>query len=213
MQALAAGRGRALHRRRPYEDALVAIHARIVAAVRAGELAEERLAEAAARVRRLASGEFRRRPAQVALSHEPVGLEAARRALRAEGEFELARKPLVVELVAEPSIAAGPAGRGLGFELGTDDVVRLADVPRGGTELFLRPDRQVVLVLHEAHRHEWQRAAAELLIGLAPDAIAVETGLPLWQAPVAWPAGDVRPGPREPRGRCRAPARQTRLPP
>jgi beta-N-acetylhexosaminidase len=108
---------------------------------------------------------------------------AARRALRAEGEFELARKPLVVELVAEPSIAAGPAGRGLAFELQTDDVVRLGDVPRGGTELFLRPDRQVVLVLRDAHRHEWQRQAAELLIGLAPDAIAVETGLPLWEAP------------------------------
>ena len=56
-------------------------------------------------------------------------------------------------------------------------------MPRGGTELFLRADRHVVLVLRDAHRDEWQRQAAELLIGLVPDAIAVETGLPLWEAP------------------------------
>jgi beta-N-acetylhexosaminidase len=180
VQALAAGADALCIGAELYEDALASIHARIVAAVREGRLAEERLAKAAARVQRLAAA-YPRRTGET-LRPDPVGLEAARRALRAEGEFELARKPLVIELVAEPSIPAGPAGRGLGFELDTD-VVRLADVPRGGTELFLRPDRQVVLVLHDAHRHEWQRKAAELLIGLAPNAIAVETGLPLWQAP------------------------------
>jgi beta-N-acetylhexosaminidase len=181
VQALAAGADALCIGADLREDALSAIHARIVAAVRSGRLAEERLAEAAARVRRLAAA-FPRRTGETPRP-DPVGLEAARRAISAEGEVELARKPLVVELTAEPSIAAGPAGRGLAFELGTDDVVRLADVPRGGTELLLRPDRQVVLVLHEANRHEWQRRAAELLIGLAPDAVAVETGLPLWQAP------------------------------
>jgi beta-N-acetylhexosaminidase len=181
VQALAAGADALCIGAGLFEEALASIHARIVAAVRSGELAEERLAEAAERVRRLAS-RFRRSTGASGSGRRSLGLEAARRALRAEGESELARKPLVVELVAEPSIAAGPAGRGLAFELGTD-VVRLADVPRGGTELLLRPDRQVVLVLHDAHRHEWQRQAAELLIGLAPDAVAVETGLPLWQAP------------------------------
>jgi len=180
VQALAAGADALCIGAELYEDALASIHARIVSAVRSGELDEERLAEAAARVRRLAAG-FPRRTGET-LRPDPIGLVAARRALRAEGEFELVRKPLVIELVAEPSIPAGPAGRGLGFELGTD-VVRLADVPRGGTELLLRHDRQAVLVLHDAHRHEWQREAAELLIGLAPNAIAVETGLPLWQAP------------------------------
>jgi beta-N-acetylhexosaminidase len=182
VQALAAGADALCIGAELYEDALESIHRRIVAAVRDGRLAEERLAEAAARVQRLAS-RFPRRTGASGSEPQTLGLEAARRAIRAGGEFELVRKPLVVELVAEPSIPAGPAGRGLAFELQTDDVVRLADVPRGGTELWLRPERQVVIVLHEAHRHEWQRQAAELLIGLAPDTIAVETGLPLWQAP------------------------------
>jgi beta-N-acetylhexosaminidase len=100
-----------------------------------------------------------------------VGLAAARRALRAEGAVELSRPPVVVELTPEPSIAAGPAAHGLGDVLGAE-TARADGVPA---------DRQLVLVLRDAHRHEWERETAELLLAAAPDAVVVETGLPLWR--------------------------------
>ena len=100
-----------------------------------------------------------------------VGLAAARRALRAEGAVELSRPPVVVELTPEPSIAAGPAEHGLGEVLGAE-TVRADGIPA---------DRQLVLVLRDAHRHEWERAAAEQLLAAAPDAVVVETGLPFWR--------------------------------
>ena len=39
-------------------------------------------------------------------------------------------------------------------------------------------DGQLVVVLQDAHRHDWQRNAASRLVGEAPDAIVVELGLP-----------------------------------
>jgi beta-N-acetylhexosaminidase len=104
-----------------------------------------------------------------------VGLEAARRALRVEGEPAVGPSPLVVELVPEASIAAGPAQHGLADHLPGAEVVRVAERGRA------RPDpngRPLVLVLRDAHRHTWERAAAE---ALAEDAVVVETGLPLWR--------------------------------
>jgi beta-N-acetylhexosaminidase len=102
-----------------------------------------------------------------------LGLEAARRALRVEGAVALARPPLVVELRPEPSVAAGPARHGLGDALGAETV--------SPTEALAHPERQVVLVLRDAHRHEWERDAAEQVLAVAPDAIVVETGIPLWR--------------------------------
>src|SRR5439155_26609575 len=77
------------------------VHRTIVEAVRSGRLPEERLAEAAGRVADMSAA------AGPGSRHVPgtgVGLEAARRALRAEGEVELSRAPLVVELRPEPSV-------------------------------------------------------------------------------------------------------------
>jgi beta-N-acetylhexosaminidase len=102
-----------------------------------------------------------------------VGLEAARRALRAEGAVELTRPPLVVELRPEPSIAAGPARHSLGDVLGAQTVSL--------TEALAHGERQIVFVLRDAHRHEWERDAAEQLLAAAPDAVVVETGMPLWR--------------------------------
>ena len=182
VQALAAGADALIVGAALYEDAVERIHGAIVEAVRDGRLEEARLAEAAGRTGTLGL-RFAGAAGPNGEAHAGIGLEAARRALQVEGDVRLQRPPLVVELVPEPSIAAGPAGRGLAFELGTEDVVRLHDAPRGGVELILRPDRQLVLVLRDAHRHAWQRRAAETLVELAPDAVAVETGLPLWHAP------------------------------
>jgi beta-N-acetylhexosaminidase len=46
-----------------------------------------------------------------------------------------------------------------------------------------RPDRQLVVVLRDAHRHAWERETGEALVAAAPDAVVVELGLPLWPTP------------------------------
>jgi beta-N-acetylhexosaminidase len=145
-------------------------HRAIVEAVSTGRLSEERLAEAAGRVAATAAA------AGPGAGHAPAtgaGLEAARRALRAEGAVELTRPPLVVELRPEPSIAAGPARHSLGEILGAETV--------SPAEALARRERQIVLVLRDAHRHEWEREAAEQVLAAAPDAVVVETGIPLWR--------------------------------
>jgi beta-N-acetylhexosaminidase len=146
------------------------VHRSIVEAVSTGRLPEERLAEAAARVGDMAA------TAGPGARHVPgtgVGLEAARRALRVEGAVELTRLPLVVELRPEPSIAAGPARHSLGDVLGAETLSL--------DEALAHGERQIVLVLRDAHRHEWERDAAEQLLAAAPDAVVVETGIPLWR--------------------------------
>ena len=143
----------------------------IVEAVRAGRLPEERLREAARRVADLAA----RVTGDSHVTVTGIGLAAARRALRVAGAAKLTRPPVVVELTPEPSIAAGPAEHGLGDVLGVDTV------RTDGGQHGVPADRQLVLVLRDAHRHEWERHAAEQLLAAAPDAVVVETGLPFWR--------------------------------
>ena len=142
----------------------------IVSAVRDGRLAEERLGEAAARVRRLAfsSGNVLTRDHG---GRAVVGLEAARRALIVEGRVELTAPPLVVDLRSEPSIAAGRAAVSL------PDFLPGAEVAHG-TAPPARDGRQPVLVVRDAHRHPWQRDA---VAAAGPDAVVVEVGLPVWR--------------------------------
>jgi beta-N-acetylhexosaminidase len=155
------------------EDVIESVHEAIVEAVGSGRLSEGRVAEAADRVSRVTQ-----RPADKVAPDQTIGRTAARRALRVEGDVALGSPPVVVELQPEPSIAAGPGGQGLGAavrrRLPGTDVVVLKDA----SESFDPPeDRQLVLVLRDAARHEWQqRVATEL----AP-AVIVETGLPGWR--------------------------------
>jgi beta-N-acetylhexosaminidase len=144
-----------------------ALLAAIVEAVCVGRLPEERLREAAARVGELASWAASPRPHR----DREAGAEAARRALRVEGDTALGGDPLVVELWPEPTIAAGEAHHGLGELLGAE-TVRLVE----GQSLPLHDAGQpLVMVLRDAHRHPWQR---ELV---PPGSVVVETGLPEWR--------------------------------
>jgi beta-N-acetylhexosaminidase len=45
--------------------------------------------------------------------------------------------------------------------------------------------RQLVVVVRDAHRHAWQRAAVDELLAEANDAIVIEVGLPEWRPPRA----------------------------
>jgi beta-N-acetylhexosaminidase len=136
----------------------------IVEAVLAGRLDEERLHGAAGRVAALAAWASPR-PAH----DREAGLEAARRALRVEGDPSLRGEPLVVELWPEATIAAGEAHHGLG-EILDAETIRLREGDR------VSPlGHNVVFVVRDAHRHAWQR---ELV---TPGAVVVETGLPEWR--------------------------------
>jgi beta-N-acetylhexosaminidase len=159
------------------------VHAGIVAAVHSGRLAEERLEEAAGRVAKAAR--LMSRATDVAPDAE-VGLEAARRALRAEGDVASDGPPLVVELRPAASIAAGEAGRGLGTAVrsrapGTA-VVRLAAAPEDAGAVLRRYEgRPLVVVVRDAHRYEWQRAAVDALLAAGGGGTVVETGLAVWR--------------------------------
>jgi beta-N-acetylhexosaminidase len=143
------------------------IRAAIVQAVGEGSLAEERVLEAAERVRETAAWASSPSP-----HHDrEAGAEAARRALRVEGDPSLVGDPVVVELWPEPTIAAGPTRHGLGELLGAETI----RVGEGDPLPPLDSERQLVVVLRDAHRHPWQR---ELV---PPGSVVVETGLPEWR--------------------------------
>jgi len=156
------------------EPIVSAVHTAVVDAVRAGRLAEKRLSEAAERVQALAA--WAATPSASTPRRE-LGARAAALALRTDGAVGLSAQPLVVDLRPPTSIAAGEAGPGLA------DVMDVADavVVREGDPLPEPNGRPLVVVVRDAHRHEWERAAVEQLLGRAPHAVVVETGLPLWQ--------------------------------
>ena len=143
-------------------------------AVAAGRLGEERLGEAAGRVAAVGSSVA---AAPGAVGEGAVGLEAARRALEWEGRVALARPPLVVELRPRANIAAGRARHGLGDVLSSARVVAV-DHPR---DVDVPADRQLVVVVRDAHRYAWARDAVERLLAQTADAVVVETGLPVWR--------------------------------
>jgi beta-N-acetylhexosaminidase len=122
----------------------------------AARVPNDRLAEAATRVRRLAEWAASPRAADADVD---ASREAARRALRVEGDVALDRPPEVVELTAEPNVAAGPAAHSL---------ADLVPSTEGGP---------LVLVVRDAHRHPHMREQVES----HPEAVVVETGLPQWR--------------------------------
>lgn len=129
--------------------------ARVLRAL-ASSVGEERLREAAGRVARLAAWA---RPTSSGADRAGAAV-AARRALHVEGDVSLGRAPRIVELRPVANIAAGEAEHGLGQVVREGDAIPAADV----------------IVVRDAHRHAWMRAAADV-----DGVIVVETGLPVWR--------------------------------
>jgi beta-N-acetylhexosaminidase len=159
----------------------------LVGAVGSGRLEEVRLVEAAGRVRRM-SVWASRRPAGAARVTNDVGQVAARRAVQVAGAAVFERPPLVVELEAEPSMAAGPLPRGPADWF--REVVSDAEVMRvrndAVDEVLARANgRPLVVVARDAHRYPWKQEAIEALIARADDVVVVELGLPYWKPPGA----------------------------
>ena len=148
-------------------EEIESVHAAIVDAVRQGRLPEERVHEAARRVAETAAWASSPRPGR----DREAGAEAARRALRVEGDPAAGDDPVVIELWPEPTIPAGESHHGLGELLGAETIrLREGDPPPS-----VDPERRAVFVVRDAHRSRWQRE-------LVPaGAIVVETGLPEWR--------------------------------
>jgi beta-N-acetylhexosaminidase len=165
VRALAAGAD-ALCLGAEVDDRLVeSTHGAMLEAVTSGRLTRERLLEAAGRVNELAS--WARKPSAQALRRE-LGADVARRALEVKGEVRISGPPLVLDLRPTVSIAAGEVMHGL------------ADVLEASQTIVLF-EGEPVIVVRDAHRHEWERAATERLLTDASAAVVIEVGLPLWR--------------------------------
>ncbi|MGW1073226.1 glycoside hydrolase family 3 protein [Streptomyces sp. NPDC002537] len=167
------------------EETVLRLRDALVGAVRAGELAEERLADAAARVRALAR-DVARRPEAAAPAPE-VGLVAARRALRVTPSASAGYEPLtgpahVAALTPVANIAVGDETPwGVAAELsrllpGTSTGTYGYDAGAGRV-LADAGSRRIVAVVRDVHRHGWMAKALAELVAARPDTVVVEMGL------------------------------------
>ncbi|WOX12476.1 glycoside hydrolase family 3 protein [Streptomyces sp. N50] len=165
----------------------------LVGAVRSGDLPEERLAEAAQRVRELAR--WAASASQEAPDPAPdvtrvdIGLVAARRALTVTGAEDftpLTAPPYVALLTPVANIAVGdetPWGVAAELErlLPGTETAGFAGDDAGSVILKAAGTRRIVAVVRDEHRHPWMAAALDTLLAARPDTVVVEMGVP--QAP------------------------------
>ncbi|CAM5681888.1 glycoside hydrolase family 3 protein [Streptomyces aurantiogriseus] len=159
----------------------------LVAAVRRGELPEERLADAAERVRALARWTASAvAPAEAAAVRPDIGLLAARRALRLTGADRftpLTEAPYVAALTPVANIAVGDETPwGVTAELarllpGTE-TGSFAGEDAGHAALAAAGERRIVAVVRDEHRHPWMATALGTLLAARPDTVVVEMGVP-----------------------------------
>ena len=161
----------------------------LVAAVRAGELPEERLADAAARVRALArwtAGASGDGSPDGHAARSDIGLVAARRALTvtpSEAYAAVTEPPYVAALTPVANIAVGDETPwGVAAELarllpGTETGSFAGD-GAGAEALAAAGSRRIVAVVRDEHRHPWMTAALDTLLAARPDTLVVEMGVP-----------------------------------
>jgi len=155
---------------------LDALHARM--------LAEERVWEAAGRVRRLAERYATPRRA-VAAWDANAGLEAARRAVRTRPLPPPVRGAHVVDLFPAPHPALNWGGEDLLTELRAIDPtatgIALNEEPAEPAALvdaIAGRGAPLVLATSDAVLHPWQARLRDTLAGRRPDAVLIDTGLP-----------------------------------
>ncbi|MEU9120446.1 glycoside hydrolase family 3 protein [Streptomyces sp. NPDC048506] len=176
------------------EDTVLRLRDALVGAVRTGELPEERLADAAARVRDLAH--WARSAGEGAAPAPGIGLTAARRALRITAGDRppepLTTPAYVAAFTPLANIAVGDdTPWGVAAELsrlvpGTATATYTATSAAGTVSLVddllaAAGDRRIVAVVRDVHRHPWMTDALHALLAARPDTAVVEMGVP--QAP------------------------------
>ncbi|MEU8436159.1 glycoside hydrolase family 3 protein [Streptomyces sp. NPDC029216] len=176
------------------EATVLGLRDALVDAVREGVLPEERLADAAERVRALAGWALPQTPSggtpRARTDAQPegsrasgVGLEAARRALVVTGTPVPVAAPYVATLAPVANIAVGDETPwGVAAELASLVPGTVSGVyPEGsaaGDVLAAAGDRTVVAVVRDAHRHPWMTEALDALVAARPDTVVVEMGVP-----------------------------------
>ncbi|MDT0452996.1 glycoside hydrolase family 3 protein [Streptomyces hesseae] len=169
------------------EDTVLRLRDALVAAVRAGELPEERLADAAERVRALASWTSSAARPDPSASDPDVGLVAARRALRitrSGAGYEPPAGPVyVAAFTPVANIAVGDETPwGVGAELARllpGTLTEAYGPESAGAEAVLAAagERRIVVVVRDVHRHPWMARALGTLLAARPDTVVVEMGL------------------------------------
>ncbi|WP_353944651.1 glycoside hydrolase family 3 N-terminal domain-containing protein [Streptomyces sp. HUAS MG91] len=171
------------------DETVVALSDALVAAVRSGELAEERLADAAARVRALAAWTSSAAGTSGGAASDPeIGLVAARRALtvtRSAGYAPSASGAPVHVAAFSPvaNIAVGdetPWGVAAELErlLPGTTTGSYTGADAGAEALAAAGERRVVAVVRDEHRHGWMASAVDALLAARPDTVVVEMGVP-----------------------------------
>ncbi|MFC3571868.1 glycoside hydrolase family 3 protein [Streptomyces yaanensis] len=170
------------------EGTVLSLRDALVTAVRSGELPEERLADAAARVRDLArwTAEAARDAEAAGASDPEIGLVAARRAVtvtRTAAPAPVTEPVYVATFDPVANIAVGdetPWGVGAELErlLPGTTTGSFTGTDAGSTALAAAGDRRIVAVVRDEHRHEWMRSALDMLLAARPDTIVVEMGVP-----------------------------------
>ncbi len=192
VRALAAGVDAiCVGRSSPGGESVYELRDAIVEAVREGRLAEERLAQAAGRVRRLArwhAAQANARAAAAADADEGLGEAAAAAALRMTGAAArpvLRAAPLVVQISARLTEAVGPTvgSRRAGLAAAIAEILPgtlRAEIGEGDglPDLAAAAGRPVVLAVHDAVRHAWMRRLVAEAVRARPDTVVVETGVP-----------------------------------
>ncbi|MFF0436230.1 glycoside hydrolase family 3 protein [Streptomyces sp. NPDC004327] len=179
------------------EETVLRLRDALVTAVRTGELPEERLADAAERVRALAAWTQAHRARGAgsgpgAATQEgtapgtDVGLVAARRALTVTPDGRpftpVTGAPYVASFTPAANFAVGDETPwGIGAELerllpGTRTGSYGADASAGAV-LAAAGERRVVAVVRDAHRHPWMAGTLDALLAARPDTVVVEMGL------------------------------------
>jgi beta-N-acetylhexosaminidase len=153
----------------------------LTAAVFGGVLSSDRVAEAAARVRALADWAH---PDPVAAPDPALGTAIARRAMLAEGPVTpLRTPPYVLDAGGRTSAQLEDSAASLlallrdrlpgteGIRLaGPDDLAGLEE------RIAAAGGRPLVVVVRDAHRHDWQRELLDRSLAARPDARVVATG-------------------------------------
>ncbi|WP_420035494.1 glycoside hydrolase family 3 protein [Streptomyces sp. cg28] len=171
------------------DETVVQLSDALVAAVRSGELAEERLADAAARVRSLAAWTSGAAGTSGGVPADPeIGLVAARRALtvtRSAGYAPSAAGAPVHVAAFSPvaNIAVGdetPWGVAAELErlLPGTTTGSYTGADAGAAALAAAGERRVIAVVRDEHRHGWMAAAVDTLLAARPDTVVVEMGVP-----------------------------------
>ncbi|MET9437628.1 glycoside hydrolase family 3 protein [Streptomyces sp. NPDC006551] len=178
------------------EDTVLRLRDALVDAVRTGELPEERLSDAAARVRALAAwtqahrvrGAVSGSGAAVQEGTAPgtdIGLVAARRAVTVTtGErpyTPMTSAPYVAAFTPVANIAVGdetPWGVAAELErLLPGTATGTYDEPSVDAVLAAAGERRIVAVVRDSHRHPWMTRALDALLAARPDTVVVEMGL------------------------------------